>query len=106
MSRNIHTAEERNVDDFLTVCVREKEDKVKCEVALTAVDGKMRATLTGRGGVWCLLCQLSRDEAAGKTDRKKLVDCSWCITNTAEQAMQIWNEQSYVEWKRGHKKDM
>ena len=76
-------------------CVSERNNTV----ALTTIDGKMRAILTGRGGAWCLLYQISRDEAAGKTDSdlEKLVDCSWYITNTVEEAMQVWNDQSYVD---------
>ena len=88
MSRNIHTTQERNVDDFLTVCVNEKEYKVKCEVALTAVDGKMRATLIGRGGygAYCVSYQDMRllEKQTEKTGRLFMVHNEYRRTGYAD----------------------
>ena len=44
---------------------------------------------------------ITRDQAAGKSeqDLSALVDLEWVISNTAEEAYQIWVEQSYVDSK-------
>ena len=53
----------------------------------------MRELLTGRGGAWCLLCNINRDQAAAMSEKDfdRLFNFEWGITHSYEQAQKIWD---------------
>ena len=60
---------------------------------MTSIDGKMRGLLTGRGGAWCLLCNITREQAAGihEKDIDLLYNFEWGISYSYKQAQKIWD---------------
>ena len=90
---------ERTLDEPMTTEVNGRSFNVSIVCKMTAIDGKMRALLSGRGGSWCLLCGITRSQAAGTSteDFDLLINCEWGISHTYEETQRIWDEQSVID---------
>ena len=60
------------------------------------IDGKMRKTVTGLGGAWCMLCMFTRLEASGQCPEEGLekVGAGFPINRSLQQAQDIYDEMN------------
>ena len=62
--------------------------KIQIDARMTMIDGKMRSTISGLGGAYCLLCYVPQSTACGRdgdyTSFSK-------ITRTAAKRREVWN---------------
>ena len=87
---------ERTLNTTLHIEIKGRHFEVSIVCTMSSIDGKMRKLLSGRGGAWCIHCEITRDEAAGRNgeDLEALQNLSWEITRNFEETQRIWSELS------------
>ena len=62
-----------------------RQYKVKINLKMSMIDGKMRTLLSGLGGAYCMLCKCIRSDAVS-------TESSFTINRTGAETTEIWNQ--------------